>query len=83
MAGLHRCADGRLLCNPHNKSGAPRYHTEGCWRCEEARDKGIIRPDADQFTRGQRCSSGYHGMRSISQKQVAKNRMAKAKHGGL
>jgi hypothetical protein len=34
-----------MLCNHHRVSGAPAYHTPGCEACDEARAKGIIRPD--------------------------------------
>jgi len=42
---LHRTRDGRVLCTSHNKTGAPKWHTEGCDACREARAKGIVRPD--------------------------------------
>jgi hypothetical protein len=45
MSFTRRRKDGRVLCNPHARSGAPTYHTAGCVMCELARAKGIIRPD--------------------------------------
>lgn len=44
-SSLKRTADGRMLCSSHRKSGAPKFHTNGCAMCEAARAKGIIRPD--------------------------------------
>lgn len=38
--------DGITRCNTHATSGAPAYFYPGCKLCEEARAKGIIRPDA-------------------------------------
>jgi hypothetical protein len=38
-----------MLCTHHRcGSGAPTYHYPGCEACEEARAKGIVRPDADK-----------------------------------
>lgn len=43
---LMRSKDGRLLCGPHRRTGAPAFHTEGCAECEAARARGVQRPDA-------------------------------------
>ncbi len=34
-----RTKDGRMLCSPHARTGAPMYYTQGCEMCEAAREK--------------------------------------------
>ena len=52
---LYRTSEGPL-CSAHATTGAPKLHTPGCKRCEEARAKGIKRPDAPTGSRKKRWS---------------------------
>jgi hypothetical protein len=63
--------DGRMLCHTHRTSGAPMYHTPGCDACEEARRKGITRPDIDSVPRKLRGRKRY-GVRNIDWKNIPK-----------
>lgn len=58
---LSKTSDGRMICNPHRTTGAPRFHTDGCFMCEAARAKGIVRPNASDFTSAQRRALALRG----------------------
>lgn len=74
-------AYGRTLCMPHATSGAPKYHTEGCEACADARAKGIIRPNVTSSTKRERC---HHGLQQTQRGWIdwgkrARVRAARAK----
>lgn len=59
MSALYKTRSGRVLCYAHRTSGAPMFHTDGCQACEEARSKGIVRPDGKDLHRFRRGKSWY------------------------
>jgi hypothetical protein len=49
---------GPHLCYSH-RTGIPKFHTDGCPACEQARARGIVRPNAKAIPARRRGAAVY------------------------
>lgn len=75
---IRRTRDGRNLCSAHRTSGAPSWYHAGCEACEDARAKGIIRPDASSVSLGRR-RRGEHRVAFVDHEWARQQTAARAK----